>query len=220
MPGNLSTYAGGGSRWITNPKHLNALAIVQTQLYAKVSRLSSQGAGVAAFFTGLARRGAQTSIAVADTYVTLLDITSGSGFAFNFVSPTHTAAFVPTIRITVDGVVYTIAPSASIALNNRLVLGPVINGVSVSTIGGAAISGDIPGPSSAGDVGFRDAAVGGVAVVDGSASDMSIPLPGDVLTYGLQSLRFETSLKVEMKASLLSANAVDRQCAVTHRLDL
>ena len=216
MSGTQSSLFGGGSRWITNPKHLNCISNAKANISLKAASTTIHASSAAAFFTSAAVRGAQASITVADTYVTVANLT-GSGFAFNFISPTHDGTFTPTIRITVDGTVYTIAPSAVAAAGNRLVIGPTTSGfISVSTAA-AAIASDISGVNSAQDHGFTGSMVGGVQTVSGT---VGIPSPEFALSLGMQALRFESSLLVEMKASGLSASSIDKQCAVTYRLDL
>ena len=215
MSGTQSSLFGGGSRWITNPKHLNCISNAKANISLKAASTTIHASSAAAFFTSAAVRGAQASITVANTYVTVANLT-GSGFAFNFISPTHDGTFTPTIRITVDGTVYTIAPSAVAAAGNRLVIGPTTSGyISASTV--ATLGPDISGVNSAQDHGFTGSMVGGVQTVSGT---VGIPSPEFALSLGMQALRFESSLLVEMKASGLSATAVDKQCAVTYRLDL
>lgn len=215
MSGTQSSLFGGGSRWITNPKHLNCISNAKANISLKAASTTIHASSAAAFFTSAAVRGAQASITVADTYVTVANLT-GSGFAFNFISPTHDGTFTPTIRITVDGTVYTIAPSAVAAAGNRLVIGPTTSGyISASTV--ATLGPDISGVNSAQDHGFTGSMVGGVQTVSGT---VGIPSPEFALSLGMQALRFESSLLVEMKASGLSASSIDKQCAVTYRLDL
>ena len=217
MAGNLSTYAGGGNRWITNPKHLSVLSVPKASVYVKDTATTLKASDVAGFFTALALRGATSSITVADTYVTVANL-SGSGFLFSAVSPTHTASFTPTIRITVDGVQYVIAPSAAQTAGNRLVLGAVTTAVSAAALATGATANDISLPNSAADVGFSNALVGGVAAP--GTSTFAVVTPEAALSYGLPALRFESSLLIEMKASLLSGTANDKSCGAVYRLDL
>ena len=210
----------GGSRWVTNPKLLPILSVYSSALKLKTGTITSTDSTVAGFYTALAYEGAASAITVADTYVTVCDLTGG-GFMFNAVGPSHTAAFRPTIRITVDGTVYTITPSADQALSRRLVLGPLIHSISTATPSAATIVSDTSLPNSGWDSGFFAAKVGGVRQYGDSASAfVSIPTESALMTFNMPVLRFESSLKVEMKASLLSGTATDKQCGVTYRLDL
>ena len=131
----------------------------------------------------------------------------------NAVSPTHTTAFTPTMRITVDGTVYTIAPTAAQTLAFRMLLGPVTPGF-LTSAGGAVI------PNAEQDNGFANAAIGGLNQVVAATSTVALVTPEMALSMGSGVLRFETSLLVEMKCDLLSANAIDKQCGVTYVLDL
>lgn len=216
MSGSQSALFGGGSRYITNPKHLSAFAAAGSVINVKTSTTTIQTTAAAAAFTALALRGAQASVSVADTYVTVANLT-GAGFMFNCISPTHdTLSFTPTFRITVDGVVYTVAPSTTFVNLYRMVLGPVTSGLpSISGI--ATIGSDIPGVNSPTDVGFLSAMVGGVPTTTGN---IAIPTPEQILAFQMQCLRFESSLLVEMKTSLLGSTAINKQCAVTYRMDL
>lgn len=212
MSGTQSALFGGGSRWISNPKQLNRLAALNTRLQLKTAFNTLIDSSAAGFFTALALRGAQASISVADTYVTVASL-SGSGFLVNCVSPTHTAAFTPTFRITVDGTQYILSPSAAQTLAWRMVLGPTISG-------GNTAAGDATFVNSSLDNGFQAAQVGGLVQMGAATVLTSLPTPETVLSLGLQALRFESSLLVEMKCDLLSANAVDKQGGATYVLDL
>ena len=211
MSGSQSALFGGGSRWITNPKHLNRASVLNTKATLKSSNSALVNSSTAGFFTALALRGAQTSIATANTYVTVASIT-GSGFLVNCISPTHTAAFTPTIRITVDGTVYTLAPSAAQPIAHRLVLGPILS-VASTTVESITLNG-------ASDNGFWLAAVGGLNQITAGQVETSIPTPEAALSNGLPVLRFESSLLIEMKCDLLSGTAVDKQCGASYILDL
>jgi len=216
MSGNQSALLGAkNGRWITNPKHMPLVAVSGTNLLLKTSDTTSQNATTAAFYTALALRGAVASISVADTYVTVANLT-GAGFLMNLVSPTHTAGFIPTFRLTIDGTVYTIAPSANQSSSARMILGPLVAGYSISAISTAAVAGDSVGPNAPADPGFSGVITGGLPVV----ALASVPTPETILSMGWPALRFESSCLVEMKASLLSGTATDKQCGATYRMDL
>lgn len=209
-----SATASRSSRWITNPKHMPLVAVSGANLLLKASATASQNATTAAFYTALALRGAVASISVADTYVTVANLT-GAGFLMNLVSPTHTAGFA-TFRLTIDGTVYTIAPSANQTTTTRMVLGPLVAGYSISATATAAVAGDSVGANAPADPGFSGASTGGLPLV----AFASVPTPEAILSSGWPALRFESSCVIEMKASLLSGTAVDKQCGATYRLDL
>jgi hypothetical protein len=211
---------GGGGRFITNPKHMPLLSVIQTALNAKTSPTAQSIASVAGFWTAIARDGATAAITVADTYVTVCSL-SGAGFLFNVISPTHTAGFIPTFRITVDGTQYVIAPSANQTLAWRMVLGAVTMGTSTTGIATASVAGDIIVPNGAFDVAFANAKIGGVRQYGASAVDfLGIPSETAIMSNQLAMLRFESSLVVEVKASLLSGTANDKNCGATYKLDV
>lgn len=219
QPGGSAAQSGGGNRWITNPKHMALFVPLQTRLSLKTAQLAEIDASTAGFFTALALRGASTSISVAATYATVCNLT-GAGFLFNAVSPGHSASFIPTFRITVDGTVYVIAPSAAQTAGNRMVMGPITPGLpSISAGASAPINADLVGINGSNDPGFTLGLTGGIAV-GSNISYFGIPTPEIILSYGMQCLRFEKSLKVEMMCDLLSGTAVDKQCGVTFRMDL
>ncbi len=199
------------NRWITNPKHIPLFVCPGTSLNNKSDSVTINASSVAAFFTVGAREGASASISVADTYATICDLT-GSGFMGSCVSPSHTADFTPTIRITVDGQVYTFTSSGNITSAFRMVLGAFTPGaVTITTSGGGDKT------SSLQDYGFAGAKVGGLPRLYGSPN---INPPTLNLAEGLPMLRFETGLKVEIKASLLSADPEQLKCLVTYRMDM
>lgn len=218
MSGTQSALFGGGSRWITNPKHLNLIVNADNRTQLKTAVGGMANASAAGFYTGMGHRGAQASISVANTYVTLANLT-GAGFLFNAVAPMHSAGYTPTMRITVDGVEYLITSSTPLATATRLVLGPLMPGGTTAAVASASLAGDIIGPNSPHDAGFKVDRVAGIAQGD-STTYFSLMTPEVILSLNMQCLRFEQSLKVEMKSDLLSAVAVDKQCGVTYRLDL
>lgn len=218
MPGSLNTYTGG-TRFITNPKHLPMHVVIGSGTFIKTGATTSAAATSANLYTGLANRGAQASISVAGTYVTIADL-SGAGFLFNVISPTHSASSTPTIRVTVDGTVYTFAPSSNVNAGYRFLLGPVALGIpSVTASTTATTAGDIVVPSGPPDIGFSTGSVGGIPSITGAGGAI-ILTPEQILSMGWACLRFEQSLLVEAKCSLLSGTAVDKSCAATYRLDL
>lgn len=219
VPQTATVDSSISSRWTTNPKHMPLAAFASTDVNLKNGTAAVQLSSVAGFYTSLALRGASSAITVAATLVTVVNVTGGSGFLVNLISPTHTASFTPTFIVTIDGVAYTISPSATLAANRRLVLGPVVYGIPTTTaLGSAALVDHFHDSNGVADAGFNAALSGGVPSTNGMTC--GIPTPEAVINFGLPALRFEQSLKVEMMASLLSANAVDKQCGATYRLDL
>ena len=220
MSGTQSALFGGGSRYITNPKHLPAAETDEATMYLKLTSSTStncSAANAAAFFNALALRGAQASVSVANTFVTLANLT-GAGFAFNFILPTYAGAHTPTLEVTVDGVLYTLAPSATLAATRRMVVGPVTSGSPVTSVGTNPINSEVLLVNGGADPGFAVANVGGLFGL--AATIIGIPTPEKIMTYGMPCLRFESSLLVRMKTDLLAAAAGDRICGVTFMMDL
>lgn len=208
------------SRYITNPKHLPIIAIHRLALAIKYGISSQYKSDNALFFTQMAYGGAVSAITAADAYVTVTSQT-GPGFLFNLVLPTHSAAYRSTTRITVDGIVYTITQSADQTALWRMIIGALTTGYSIQGVGTAAVAGDFLGPNGAWDAGFNRAKIGGVCQYGASTSDiLTIPPESSLMSYNMPMLRFESSLLIEMKCNLLSADAIDKQCGVTFRMDL
>jgi hypothetical protein len=215
-----SLTVASGSRFITNPKHMPLLSVREASLNIKNTGTTQQLASVAGFWTALARDGATAAITVADTYVTVCSL-SGAGFLFNVISTTHTAGFIPTFRITVDGTQYVIAPSANQTLAWRMVLGAVTMGTSIAASTTAAVAGDIIVPNGSFDAAFPNAKIGGVRQYGGAANDfLGVPSETAIMSNQLAMLRFESSLVVEVKCNLLSGTANDKNCGATYKLDV
>ena len=215
---NLTQF--GPSRYITNPKQLQMGAADEASMYLKTgvgAATNCSAANASAFFTALALRGAQTSVTVADTFVTVANQT-GAGFAFNFILPTYAGAHTPTLEVTVDGVLYTIAPSATLASTRRMVVGPVTSGNPVTSVGTNPINSEVLLVNGGADPGFAVANVGGLFGL--AATIIGVPTPEKIMAYGMPCLRFESSLLVRMKTDLLAAAAGDRICGATYRMDL
>lgn len=212
MSGTQSALYGGGSRWITNPKHLSKIGVEFGRLQLKSAAGTLVASSAAGFFTALALRGASSAITVADTFVTVASI-SGAGFAGGFVLPTHSAANRQTLEITVDGTVYTLTQSADQAATYRMFVGPY-------TAGANTAAGEATFANSATDDGFVNASVGGLAQITGAGNLIALPTMQAALSLGMPVLRFETSLLVRMKCNLLSGTAVHKQCGFAYELDL
>lgn len=209
-------FGGGGAKGgnvITDPRHFSAGYVGYGELGVKTAVTGTALSNTDLFFTSGALFGAQASISAADTYATLCDI-NGSGFLCNVVSPAHSAGAIQSFRLTVDGVEYVISPGAPMT-NIRAVLGPTVPGV-VTTYSATAVAGHLIGLGSYADAGFSAAKVGNFDPLFSAY----LLRPVIILAHGLQCLRFETSLKVEVKSSLLDANTTLRRALATYRLDL
>lgn len=219
MSGTQTTLFGVASRYITNPKQLQIGATDASSVYLKTATSTSTNCSATnapTFFTALAHRGAQTSVTVADTFVTVTSQT-GAGFAFNFILPTYAGAHTPTLEVTVDGVLYTLAPSATLAATRRMVVGPVTAGSPVTSVGTNPINSEVLLVNGGSDSGFATANVGDI--FDYGTMLIGIPTPERIMTYNMPCLRFESSLLVRMKTDLLAAAAGDRICGCTFVMD-
>jgi len=216
MSATAGQLIGIQSRWVTNPKHLPIARVTDTNLSVKSTLAIAASSNNAAFYTAMALQGAAGAITVADTFINLVNVTGGGGFLFHVVAPTHSANFTPTIEITVDGgTPYTIAPTAVFAAQSRLVLGAGTAGV-VTSNAGTYNEAQIVQVSGYNDIGFQ-ARIGGIN--NRATANFTLPDEQMMLSYSMPCLRFESSLLVRVKASLLSAVADDKRCAAAYRLD-
>lgn len=206
-----STSQLNGTRWTTDLKHLPVIAASSANILAKTTATTASSMSTSAGFVALARRGANASISSADVWVTITNI-SGGGFFVSAISPTHTAGHIPSIKITVDGVAYTFAPTSSLAAAHRMVVGFVTKGIALTIADGYVV-----GQNGANDSGFDTALTGGVPI---SGATIGLVSPESALITGTPLVRFNKSLKVEAKCNFLSANADDRFCGAVYKLDL
>lgn len=220
MSTNQTSLFGSSGRHITDPRQLSAMAIANDRLGLKSAFNSAVLSDNATFFTALARLGATAAITVADTWVNVLNIASGSGYVTGAVSPTHTGTGTPSIEYTIDGgAPIVIAPTAVQTAYFRMVHGPLTSYLSANAGASATTNSDLVGPNNANDGGFNVARVGGLAQVGGTIL-RGLPTPEACLEMGWPVLRYESSILIRMKHSNLSANAVDKQCGVAYRPDL
>ncbi len=208
--------ATAASRWITNPKHMPIIRVTDSNLSVKDQVNTSKASNNAGFYTAMALLGSSGAITVADTFVTLLSASGGGGFLYHVVAPTHSANHTPTIEITVDGVVYTIAPTAVFAAQSRLVLGATTPGAPVITTLGTYNETQVIQVSGYNDVGFQGR-IGGIHTL--ATGPVTLPSEQMVMSYNMPILRWEQSILIRVKASLLSGVAVDKQCGAHYRLD-
>ncbi len=209
---------GGGNRWITNPKHMPLTRITDSNLYVKDQVNTSKASNNASFYTAMALLGASGAITVADTFVTLLTVSGGGGFLYHVVAPTHSANHTPTIEITVDGgTAYTIAPTAVFAAQSRLVLGATTPGAPVITTTGTYNENQVIQVSGYNDVGYQGR-IGGIHTL--GTGPAALPSEQMIMSFNMPVLRWEQSILIRVKASLLSATAVDKQCGAQYRLDV
>lgn len=104
----MVAFPGSGLHF-TNPAEFMPYSVPVAKLLAIDSGDASQACSTTAFFTELARRGLQDQTDwTANTYKTLLSVSSGKGFVAAVIGPTAGGAETTTFEITVDGVLSTI----------------------------------------------------------------------------------------------------------------
>lgn len=206
------TAASGGSRYITNPKHLPLMwGNATNAIHLKTAVGTTSARSTTGFITNGSYRGASAAITVADTYVTLCDI-SGAGFMGSVVTPYSSAsAAVQSMRITVDGTAYEITETAPLA-DYCLVLGGSVGQSETATTYGGLVS----SPNAYFDSGFNVDRSNGVPLY---AQYLAVFTPEQKIAFGLPVLRFDSSLKVEVKCSVLSATNPQYRGLVTYVLD-
>ena len=217
VPQTATSTSSTGGRWVTNPKQLPITRVTDSNLYVKDQVNTSKASNNAAFYTAMALLGSSGAITVADTFVTLLSVSGGGGFLYHVVAPTHSANHTPTIEITADDVLYTIAPTAVFAAQSRLVLGATTPGAPIITTAGTYNENQVIQVSGYNDVGFQGR-IGGVHTL--ATGPAALPSEQMMMSFDMPFLRWERSITVRVKASLLSAVAVDKQCGAHYRLDL
>lgn len=201
MSGLLSDFGskGGGPAFVTPkdmPRYISD-PYIKTDLGTGVA--ASTGLGSAISTHGF---GATASIVAPDTYVTVCDIT-GEGTLYYVVSTAYASTTIGTsvsLRVTVDGKVFeinhvtTIAPTAI----QRIVLGPMTHAHFTASGEGFL------DPNNNLDYGYNtnNKVNGGVQNVRNLAA---LIVPSMIDTLNLPRCKFETSLKVEAKGSVLGA---------------
>jgi len=208
---------GGGGLFITDPRHMPHTRVTDSNLYIKDQVNTSKASNNAGFYTGMALQGAASAITVADTFINLLSYSSGGGFLFHVVAPTHSGTNTQTIEYTIDGgTPITIANTAVFAAQSRLVMGVTTPGAPVITTAGTYNEDQVIQISGYNDVGFQGR-IGGINTR--STGKFTLPDEQMIMAYRLPCLRWEQSILVRVKNSGLSAVAVDKQCACAFKVD-
>ncbi|WP_312222562.1 hypothetical protein [Rhizobium rhizoryzae] len=165
------------------------------------------------FWNQVALIGAVSSTATSNVYTTLCNIT-GAGILFHVISPaianvTDDVFF----KITVDGTVYEIIKTNTWGIANattsRVVFGSASSGSVASSLWAtaAAMVTDYAGSAQSVQA-FRKA-----------TSSVFLNPPSHIMTFGWPCLRFEQSLKVEVKVSNIASAGNSAYCAATYILD-
>lgn len=172
---------------------------------------ANNASNTTAFFTEMARRGLQdTTDWTANTYKTLLNVSSGKGLVACLVGPTAGGAATTTFRITVDGVQDEIAVTG-LASGERAVLikGGVNLNSAFTTAGGFQFSGNEA----------LDADKATFGAIQGSPAFITPWRMIDAL--GTPCLIFTASLLIEAKHSASITNSTaTAYSAVMYRLGL
>lgn len=215
--GGTST-GGLTSRYCKDPRELPIFAIPEAQLLLKTGQggsITCSAANSATFFGAMAFRGATVSIASANTYVTCANLL-GRGRLYNVVAPTHDGgAHTPTIRLTIDGVTYTLAPTTTLNAAQRLILGPATPGVPVVSNSGTYQQADVLQPNQYSDAGFCLAMNAGCYSTNGN---MGLVTPEWIECYDMPFLQFESSCVIEFKNSNLATATGDRAGGASYRM--
>lgn len=216
--GDSATSAALTSRYCKDPRELPCFVVPESQLYIKLALTSSStcsDVNASSYFSAMANRGAQASVSVADTYVTCANLV-GRGRLYNVITPSHSAsAQTPSIRLTIDGVVYVIKPSTTVNAGSRLVLGVMTPYLPTTANDGVYHQADFILPNSYGDGGFYGAMTGGFWTVGNNAS---IVTPEQIETYNLPFLQFESGCLIEYKTSLLTSTTGDKIGGASYRM--
>lgn len=213
--GNVSDFfAGGGGSlpggMTKDPRLLPCYeGTASTGLYDNTTLMF---ADVVGFWEEFARVGAVATTSTDDTYTEICDIT-GSGVLFHVVSqtPTNTTDDV-TFRITVDGVEYVIAKTqtwASVASDQRRI------------VLGCATDAAMDSKYTVSTQHFRDFAGDGQSTQVFRKNGRSIRIipPSEIMNNSMPCLRFEESLKVEVKVTDVFAGTYSHRCGATYILD-
>jgi len=180
-----------GGLYVTDP--LDMLASLVSAMHGAIVKSgvnTDYNSSEANFYTLMARVGASHQCTVANTYQDLVDITA-RGKLYTVISPYDT----PGIRITVDG-------------------GTPVEFDTISTTKRIALGGYIYGEPETSGSGYHDLSFGGYADrgfynVDKidymlTLTDIYIPNPAALEAMGFRPLRFEASLKIEIKCDINS----------------
>ncbi len=122
----MSFRQAGGIHFSDPREFFRALSVTGGVLSVMDASGTTTGDQAAGFFTEMGRRGvADNTNWTADTYKTLLSISSGMGYVSHLIGPIGLAGTpTTTFEITVDGTLYTVAVTAT-GITQRAVLGPI-----------------------------------------------------------------------------------------------
>lgn len=201
---------GGGGIHFKEPWLLQPYIATVGSLKVQDNFGSDQTAATVAFFTEIARRGAQdTTNWTSDTYKTLLTVSSGKGLVAALIGPTAGGSSTTTFEITVDGVLTEIAVTG-LASGKRAMLsapGAVVSGPATTTA--LAYAGDAALDS------------GKQIFSEVPTSTSYVPTHQFMAAFGVPMLRFNQSLLIRAKHSASITNSTaTAYSGIVYRLGL
>lgn len=183
------------------------------ELRLKDGKSTVYDATTAGFWTAFARHGAVGNVTTSNTYATIVNLTSSSGWMGNIVSCAlyyFSGSTTLHIKLTLDGTAYEITTGSVAATGtaDRLVIGPSFPGEPSTTGAGAGIGDDLSSD-------FDAAQIASIPWHD----DGVVISPSHAWSRGFPMLRFESSLKVEVKTSNYQTANNEHKAGVTYILD-
>lgn len=198
-----------GGVHFSDPREFHRAAYLASKLNSfEAGAGAADLSSVAGFFTNIALSGvADDTNWTADTYKTILSISSGKGYVASMVGPTGLAGTpTTTFEITVDGVLYTVAVTAT-TTGHRAVLGAV---GTTSAFFTTAVVPFIP----------PDSIEATKAVETVITQVGTMPTWQGMRLLGTPCLQFNTSLLIRMKSSESNSTTtnVERRSAVQYKV--
>ncbi len=206
----LKPTAGAG-RAFYNPRRLPQFLVGSAYVGIKAgAATTTYAASTTTFFAQLANAwGAVCTLTDADTYATLVDITGAGwlGWVLSATCKVNDQVHTQSIRFTVDGQEYVCAreiTEAAAAFGSRNVVGGAFQGSPATATSSYAWG--ILGIQST-DYGF------------GTLSPLNLSPTQQIMAAGGATLRFDRSLKIEVKSSVLDAVTQYNQAACDYALE-
>ena len=219
---------GGGGGAMTNiftdPTYLMRSFLTSSQLRTILQNSTSTGDTSSSFWTEVAKANEWYTaiLTAANTYVTVADISSAAngGFLYNVITNGCTGTFgdTSTIKITVDGTAYEFTGGqngTSPTTNSRFCIGMMLGAYSIGTSDYENYDPFTTYWNYNWDVGD---AVDTTNHVYGSSYRSMLPTASTAEGLNLQKVRFESSIKVEVKSTLYQSGNVYDQVLATIRL--
>ncbi len=180
------TISLGSAANFSDPKRMPK-GIAQAQSIALNDYTDNRSSTVSSFWTPLANNGVDDNTDfTADTYKTLVDITSGAGVLCAVVGPTAGGAETTTFEITIDGGT-PVEITRTCASGDRAFLGHLISKSAFTASGGPNY--------------FPDGLASDKQGFDGSGTLLTLVTPNHLLFWGTSLLEYTESLKVRIKHS-------------------